>query len=242
MVKPECQGIEADLQDARNELADAQQDFLAAAPNSPAKAAAKKKAKELLDLVRDLERQLRDCEGLPPFPPAVRALFTCSVSFSTNTPVLPSSVTANVPASMVFWNIDHKQVEFNFPETPVAAVMAGAPPLTVTNVISAKTAKTVYGAYERSTGHIDLANALFEVTQSINFPDNGTVEFNPLTTRIAMSPTAPGGMLMGAPLDRSTVPGRVILVGSSVLSSGGCFKGVSVDLIIDGVLSAFPPV
>lgn len=242
MVKPECQDIDGGLQDAKNELAIVQQDFLAAPINSPEKAKLKKEANRLLDLVRKLERELRDCEGLPQFPHPVRALFTCTVSFSTSAPVLPSSSTANVPASMVFWDIDYRQVEFNFPFTPVAAVMGGVGPLTATNVISAKTVKMVSGTYERSSGHIDMASAPFEVTQSILFTENGTADFQPLTTRTAMSPTAPGGMLMGMPLDRSTIPGRVILVGSTVLSSVGCFNGVSVDLIIDGVLSSFPPV
>jgi hypothetical protein len=241
VVKPECQGIEDELQVARDRLTAAQQDFLEAAPNSAEKAAAKKRAKEALDLVYGLERQQRDCEGLPQYPDPVRALFTCTVSFSTNTSVLPFGVTQNVPASMVLWNIDYRQVEFSFPSTDVAAVVVGAPPLAVTNVVSAKTVSTVTGVYERSTGHIDMASARFEVKQSVNVFDNGTAEFNPLTTRTAMSPTAPGGMLMGRPLDRSGVPGRVVLVGSTVLSSGGCFNGVSVDMIIDGVLSAFPP-
>lgn len=242
MVKPECQDIDSNLQDAKNELAIAQQDFVAAPLGSYARAEAKKEAKRLLDLVRKLERDLRDCEGLPQFPDPVRALFTCTVSFSTTAPVLPASSTANVPASMVFRGIDYAHMEFSFPLTPVATVMGGVGPITATNVISAKTVSTVTGTYERSTGHIDMASAPFDVTQSILFTENGTADFKPLTTRTAMSPSAPGGMLMGMPLDRSTVPGRVILVGSTVLSSSGCFNGVSVDLIIDGVLSSFPPV
>ena len=241
MVKPECQEIANNLQDARNELAIAQQDFLEAERNSEYKQKLKKEVNRLLDLVRELERSLRDCEGLPQFPQPIRTLFASAVVVITNSPVIPSSVTSNVPASIGFSDIDYRLVEFTFPNTVVGTVVGGIPPVTATNSISANTISTAVGAFERPTGHIDIPSARFDVHQSLAFTENGTVDFNPLTTRTVPSPRAPGGVLTGMPLDRSSTPGRVILVGSSVLGGALCFRGTSVDLIIDGVLSAFPP-
>jgi hypothetical protein len=240
MVRPECQDIDNQLQDVKAALVVAQQDFLSAERNSEAKQNAKKEVVRLLDRLRELERNLRECEGLPPFPQPVRALFTCMVFAATSTSIFVPTGASNVQAGMIFSDIDFRLVEFTFPDTPVGTSVAGVPPLTLTNVISAKTASTATGSFERSTGHIDL-NARFEVHQSLDFADNGTVDFMPLTTRTVPSPMAPGGVLVGMPLARSGTPGRVVLVGSSVFAGGVFFNGTTVDLIIDGVLSAFPP-
>ena len=241
MVKPECQDIDGQLQDARNDLATAQQDWLEAAPNSSYAGILKKEVARLTNLVGKLEGSLRDCEGLPPIPKPIRTLFTCTVIVGTNTPIFPSARVSNVPAAMAFSDIDYAFVQFTFPITPLGGVAGGVGPVTVTNVISANTHSTVTGAFERSTGHIDLQMARFDVHQSIAATENGTVDFMPLTTRTVPSPMAPGGVLTGRPLDRSLMPGRVILVGSSVLQGAVCLRGTSVDLIIDGPLSAFPP-
>lgn len=237
MVRPECQDIANQLQDARVELAVAQQDFLEAPRNSEVKQEARKAVLKLNNLVQDLERSLRDCEGLPPFPQPIRALFTSTVRVATNTSIFTPTNPSNVPVSMTFSDVDYRLVEFSFPDTVVGTSAVGG-----INSISARTVSTVGGAFERSTGHINMAIALFEVRQSLDIVENGTVNFMPLTTRTVSSPMAPGGILMGMPLDRSVTPGRVILVGSSVLSGALFFRGTSIDLIIDGVLSAFPPV
>jgi hypothetical protein len=242
MVKPECQDINGQLQDARNELATAQQDWVSEPVNSAYRQKLRKEVVRLGNLVGELERSLRDCEGLPQFPQPIHALFTSTVFVGTNTSIFTSSGASNVQASMGYSDVDYRLVEFTFPDTVVGASVGGIPPVTITNFISAKTGSTATGAFDRSTGHIDLPIARFEVHQSLDFADNGTVDFIPLTTRTVPSPIAPGGILTGRPLDRSLTPGRVILVGSSVLQGGIFFKGTAVDLIIDGVLSAFPPV
>ncbi|GGN81598.1 hypothetical protein GCM10011579_068370 [Streptomyces albiflavescens] len=241
MVKPECQDIESQLQYARNELAIAQQDWLAEPVNSGNKQRLKKEVTRLYKQVVELEHSLRDCEGLPQYPHPVRALLNSVVSVSANASIFTAGGASNVPAGMTFSNIDYVTVEFTFPDTVVGTVVAGVPPFTVTNFISAKTTSTVVGVFERSTGHIDLPMARFDVRQSLNVAANGSVDFMPLTTRTVPSPMAPGGILTGMPLDRSVIPGRVILVGSSVMQGALCFNGTSVDLMINGVLSAFPP-
>jgi hypothetical protein len=241
MTRPECQDIANDLQDARNELAIAQHDWLEEPRNSANKARLRREVVRLQNLAHDLERSLRDCEGLPQFPQPIRALFTCRVFVITSASIFTPTNPSNIQASMIFSDIDYRRVEFSFPDTPVGTSTGGIPPLTVTNTISARTVPAVaYGAFERTTGHIDMASAGFEVRQSLDFADNGSVNFMPLTTRTVPSPIA--GILTGMPLDRSATPGRVILVGSSVLSGAVFFGGTSIDLIIDGVLSAFPPV
>jgi hypothetical protein len=245
MVNPACQDIANQLQDTRTELAIAQQDFLDEPPNSETKQKARKEVVRLFGLMQDLERSLRDCEGLPPFPQPIRALFTSTVRVATSTPVFttPAGGTSNVQTTMTFSDVDYRLVEFTFPSTPIGSSVGGIGPATVTNVISASTVPTVVtGTFERSTGHIDMTSASFDIRQSLAFTENGTVDFKPLTTRTVPSPMAPGGILTGMPLDRSVTPGRVILVGSSVLGGALFFKGTLIDLIIDGVLSAFPPV
>jgi hypothetical protein len=241
MVKPECQDIADELQDTRVALAIAQQDFLEAERNSQEKQRLKKEVVRLLDRVRELEGSLRDCEGLPPYPQPVRALFTCTAIVRTSSAVLPTSTTSNIPAAMTFSDVFYRLVEFTFPDTVVGGVAAGVGPATVTNSISARTVSTVVGVFEQSSGHIDIPSASFDVRQSLAFTENGTVTFTPLTTRTVSSPSAPSGTLMGMPLDRSVTPGRVVLVGSSVLVGAVCFRGTAVDLILDGVLSGFPP-
>jgi hypothetical protein len=233
MVKPECQGIADQLQDATSDLAVAQQDFLSEPVNSEVKQRARAEVVRLYNLVQDLERSLRDCEGLPQFPQPVRALFTSTAIVATNIPVFSPTRPSNIQASMTFSSIDYQLVEFSFPDTPVGTSVGGVTGvLTFTNVTSAKTASTVTGAFERSTGHIVMPNARFDVRQSLDAADNGTVNFMPLTTRTVSSPSSPMGTLTGRALDRSVTPGRVVLVGSSVFTGSTFFSGRTVDLII----------
>jgi hypothetical protein len=240
MVRPECQGIADQLQDARRDLTIAQEDFLAAERNSQVKQQARAEVIRLYNLVQELERSLRDCEGLPPFPQPVRALFTSTVVVNTSNPVIVATRTQNVQASMTFSSIDYRLVEFTFPDTPVATTTGGIGPVTGTNTIFAKTPSTVVGAFERSTGHIDMQTARFDVRNDVDFLENGTADFMPLTTRTVPSPNS--GSLMGTALGAGGTPGGVVLVGSSVFRGGvgSSFNGTSIDLTINGVLSDFP--
>lgn len=131
-------------------------------------------------------------------------------------------------------------VELGFPRSALGTFtfsIAGVP--VASNTLTA-TLRPSAGAFDLATGHIDIARADFLIEHSSPFLAGSTATVAPLTTRAIPSSLSPMGTVSGAPLNRSGSPGRLILVGSSVLV-GGNYNGTLVDVTIDGVLSAFPP-
>ena len=91
----------------------------------------------------------RPREGLPPFPEPIGALFPCRAVVGTNAVAFSSAgASSNLPASMNVSDVDYRLVAFTFPEAVVGSSSVGVPPLTFTNLISAKTVPPAAGVLE----------------------------------------------------------------------------------------------
>lgn len=238
MVRPECQSILDDISDLRSEVVQFQQDLNAADTYKQMQDAAKE-IKKLNAQIAQRQSDFDKCEGNPPLPGPIGALFPSRVSVATNNSTFRTLGAPSAAAGMFFSQADYSSVAFSFPSTDMGTFPFGFIP--VSNTLSAKLSLSpASGSFERSTGHVDIPSATFLVHHSFPLIVDSTVVFTPLTTRTVPSSLSLVGSLTGLPLDRSASPGRVVLVGSSTLV-GGNFGGTVVDMIIDGILSQFPP-
>jgi len=240
MVRPECQHFLEEMESIRAEIIDLEKDRQAAPPGMKGNitlAIGKKKA----ELDR-LQNAFNECEGVPQLPDPIAAVFPCTVSISTNNTAFPALGPASATATMTFSQEDYKQVLFTFPATPISSFTVTFLGIGVyTNVITASLSPSnAGGSFERSTGHVDIPQANFYMDNSQWFIPDSTLQFAPLTTRSVPSSLPFVGSLTGAPLSRTNSLGRLVLVGSSALS-GGYYGGTIVDIIMDGILSQFPP-
>jgi hypothetical protein len=238
MVRPECQHFLDEIQEKRDDLIALQQELQTAPTNF--KPGIKKRIAECQAQIDALEKSFSECEGVQPLPAPIAAVFPSTVFIGTSNAAFPTLGPASATATMTFSQADYNSVLFTFPATLVGTFTVTFLGFGVfTNAVTASLSpSSAGGSFERSTGHVDIAQANFYIDNSQWFIADSTLQFTPLTTRSVPSPLS--GTLIGAPLNRTTNPGRLVLVGSSTLT-GGYYSGTVVDILIDGVLSQFPP-